>query len=86
MVALPSAPCIAPLIDTPPAALDAYRLQVMRLTCSAGLAGLPQLSLPAGTVSGCPVGLSLIGWAGGDEALLDMASRLSPHCGIASHL
>ena len=86
VVALPTAPSIAPLIDTPPAALDAHRLQVMRLTCSAGLAGLPQLSLPAGTVLGCPVGLSLIGWAGGDEALLDMASRLSPHCGIASHL
>ena len=86
VVALPTAPSIAPLIDTPPAALDAHRLQVMRLTCSAGLAGLPQLSLPAGTVLGCPVGLSLIGWAGGDEALLDMASRLSPHCGIASQL
>ena len=86
VVALPTAPSIAPLIDTPPAALDGHRLQVMRLTCSAGLAGLPQMSLPAGTVSSCPVGLSLIGWAGGDEALLDMASRLSPHCGIASQL
>jgi len=86
VVALPTAPSIAPLINTPPAALDAHRLQVMRLTCSAGLAGLPQMSLPAGTVSSCPVGLSLIGWAGGDEALLDMASRVSPHCGIASQL
>ena len=33
VVALPTAPSIAPLIDTPPAALDAHRLQVMRLTC-----------------------------------------------------
>jgi amidase len=86
VVALPSAPSIAPLIDTPPAALDAHRLQVMRLTCSAGLAGLPQASLPAGTVSGCPVGLSFIGWAGGDEAILDLAFRLSPHCGVAFQL
>lgn len=86
VVALPTSPSIAPLIDTPPAALDAHRLQVMRLTCSAGLAGLPQASLPAGTVSGCPVGLSLMGWPGGDEAILDLAFRLAPQCGIAAQL
>ncbi len=86
VVALPTAPSIAPLIDTPPAALDAHRLQVMRLTCTAGLAGLPQVSLPAGTLSGCPVGLSFIGWPGGDEALLDLAVAVSPQCGIAGQL
>jgi amidase len=57
---------------------------VMRLTCSAGLAGLPQISLPVGTVNGCPAGLSFIGWPGGDEAILDMAFRLARHCGIAA--
>ena len=72
-MALPSAPCIAPRIDTPAAEMDAYRTRVMRLTCIAGLGGLPQVSIPAGTVAGCPVGLSFIGWAGGDEALLDLA-------------
>ena len=82
VVALPSAPCIAPRIDTPAAELDAYRTRVMRLTCIAGLGGLPQVSIPAGTVAGCPVGLSFIGWAGGDEALLDLAVTLSKFCGI----
>jgi amidase len=82
IVALPSAPCIAPKIDTPAADMDAYRTRVMRLTCIAGLGGLPQVSIPAGTVSGCPVGLSFIGWAGGDETLLDLAVTLSRHCGI----
>ena len=86
VVALPTAPSIAPLIDTPGAALETHRLQVMRLTCTAGLGGLPQVSIPAGTVAGCPVGLSFIGWAGGDEALLDLALKLSPHCGIASEM
>jgi amidase len=81
VVALPSAPCIAPHMDTPAEALDSYRTRVMRLTCSAGLAGLPQVSIPAGTVSGCPVGLSFIGWPGGDEALLDLAATLARHCG-----
>ena len=82
IVTLPTSPSIAPLLDTPADALDAHRAKVMRLTCIAGLAGLPQVSVPAGTVSGCPVGLSFIGWAGGDEALLDLAVAVSRHCGL----
>jgi amidase len=81
LVALPSAPCIAPRLDTPPDGFDAYRIRVMRLTCIAGLGGLPQISIPVGIVDGCPVGLSFIGWAGGDEALLDLAVALARHCG-----
>jgi amidase len=77
IVALPSAPCIAPLIETPADRLESYRIRVMRLTCIAGLGGLPQVSIPIGTVDGCPVGLSFVGWAGGDEALLDLAVRLA---------
>jgi amidase len=82
VVALPSAPSIAPLIDTPAAALDDFRTRVMRLTCTAGLAGLPQVSIPAGTVDGCPAGLSFIAWAGGDEALLDLAVTMARFCGF----
>jgi amidase len=47
------------------------------------LAGLPQITIPVGTVAGCPAGLSFIGWAGGDEALLDLACAVAKHCGIA---
>jgi amidase len=82
LMALPTAPCIAPLVDTPADALDSFRVRVMRLTCMAGIAGLPQVNLPIGTVAGCPVGLSLIGWAGGDEALLDLACVLARYCGV----
>lgn len=49
----------------------------------AGLAGLPQMNLPVGTVAGCPAGMSLIAWAGGDEVLLDLAVSLARYCGIA---
>jgi amidase len=83
IVTLPTAPSIAPLIETSADKLETHRLQVMRLTCTAGLAGLPQVTVPAGTVAGCPVGLSFIGWAGSDEVLLELAATLSPHCGIA---
>jgi amidase len=82
VMALPTAPSIAPKIDTPQSELESFRVRVMRLTCTAGLGGLPQVTIPIGTVSGCPVGLSFIGWAGGDEALLDLAVTLSRFCGI----
>ena len=53
----------------------------MALTSIAGLSGLPQVSLPIGTVDGCPIGLSFIGWPGADETLLDLALSLAPYCG-----
>jgi amidase len=84
LLALPTAPCIAPPIDLPQAELDDFRVRVMRLTCTAGMAGLPQMNLPIGTLAGCPVGLSFIGWLGGDETLLDLACELSRHCGMAA--
>jgi amidase len=83
VLVLPTAPSIAPRVDTPAGDLEDFRVRVMRLTCTAGCAGLPQMSIPAGTLDGCPIGLSFIGWAGGDEALLDLAVTLSPHCGMA---
>jgi amidase len=78
---LPTAPCIAPRVDAPSEALESFRVRVMRLTCIAGLSGLPQVTLPIGSVDDCPVGLSFIGWAGGDEALLTLAVSLSRYCG-----
>jgi amidase len=54
------------------------------MTCISGLSGLPQISLPIGSLGGRPVGLSFIGWAGGDEALLDLAVKLSRYCGVAA--
>jgi amidase len=83
IMALPSAPTIAPLIDTPAESLESFRVRVMRLTCIAGLSGLPQVSTPIGTVAGCPVGLSFIGWAGGDEALLDLSVKMARYCGMS---
>jgi len=82
IVALPTAPSIAPLVTASGEALEHFRVRTMRLTCTAGIAGLPQISLPVGTVAGCPAGLSFIGWPGGDEILLDLAGELGRFCGI----
>jgi amidase len=84
ILALPTSPTIAPPVDTPAGELEDFRVRTMRLTCTAGIAGLPQMNIPAGTLNGCPIGLSFIGWAGGDEALLDLACVLSRHCGMAA--
>ena len=54
----------------------AYRNAAMALLCMAGLGGLPQLSLPLAEAEGCPAGLSLLGGAGADEALLALAARV----------
>jgi amidase len=82
IIALPTAPSIAPALAAAGEALELFRVRTMRLTCIAGLAGLPQITIPAGTVSGCPAGLSLIGWPAADEVLLDLACRLAHLCGI----
>jgi amidase len=83
VLALPTSPSIAPRIEMSGPELEEFRVRVMRLTCTSGISGLPQMSIPGGTINGCPIGLSFIGWAGGDEALLDLACELSRHCGMA---
>jgi amidase len=51
--------------------------RIVHLTCIAGLAGLPQISMPVADHGGVPVGLSLIGWRGSDNVLLSLARALS---------
>ena len=84
VLVLPTCPAIAPLTHAPNDVHEAFRTRAMRMTCIAGLSGLPQMSLPIATIGGRPIGLSFIGWAGGDEALLDLAVKLSRYCGIAA--
>ncbi|MBI2292990.1 MAG: hypothetical protein HYU73_22245 [Betaproteobacteria bacterium] len=69
---------IAPLRNTPPAESDEFRARALSLLCIAGLARLPQVSLPLAKLDGCPLGLSLIAAHGADTMLLDIARRLDP--------
>lgn len=73
---LPSAASLAPLRDADAQAVDAVRLRTLRITCLAGLAGLPQVSLPLADGYGVPLGISLLGPAGSDRALIALAVRL----------
>jgi amidase len=56
--------------------LNRQRQADLRFLCIASLAGLPQISLPAFDIDAAPVGLSLIGAAGTDIALLQLGARL----------
>ena len=73
---LPTMPDIAPLKTEPDSALEDYRNRAIRLLCVAGLAGLPQLSLPLAGRDGAPLGLSLLGPRGSDRALVAVAQSL----------
>lgn len=83
VLALPTAPGPAHPTDISPEELEAFRKGLLALTSVAGLAGLPQVSLPIAAAGGCPVGLGLIGPPGSDEELLALAERLMAVLGPA---
>ena len=79
VIVLPTTPTLPPVSGVPDGdAFVEFRTLTLQSTCLAGHAGLPQMSIPAVTAGGIPVGLSAIGWQGGDEALLDLAVQLEP--------
>jgi amidase len=67
----------APRLDATARDLDAYRHEAMAFLCPAGIAGLPQLVMPAVRIDGAPVGISILAAPGGDRALLDAAVRIA---------
>ena len=71
---LPSAATVAPPPDLDQAANEDLRTRTIGLTCLAGLAGAPAVSLPLGHADGLPVGVCLLGRVGEDERLLAAAS------------
>jgi amidase len=74
MLCLPTAPGIAPRLNTSQAELETFRANAFALLSIAGLARLPQLNLPLGSFDGCPLGLSVIGPRGCDQGMLDWAA------------
>ncbi len=80
---IPTAPCIALRVDAGDDEIGTFYRNALTLTSIAGHAGIPQISLPAGKVEGCPVGLSVLASPGRDRALLDLAVRYADVTGIA---
>ncbi len=79
----PTSPCPAPLVTATDAEQDRIRRVTIGITAIAGFCGLPEVTLPAATVDGAPVGLSLVGGVGSDRALLAFARRAAGVLGLA---
>lgn len=78
---LPSASSEALKRDAAPDVVDTVRTRTFRITCIAGLSGLPQVNLPFIGEGGLPVGVSLMGPKGSDLALIRIAVRLGRQLG-----
>ena len=72
----PTSPVVAPPRDQPLSGKRASQARIIRLTSMGGTTGRPQLSMPLAEVDGLPVGLSLMGSRGDDEALIGFAMEI----------
>jgi amidase len=71
----PTSPCPAPPLAASLEEQDLVRASTIGVTAIAGLAGLPEVTLPVATVRGAPIGLSLTAGHGHDRGLLAFAGR-----------
>jgi len=78
VICLPTTPRPAPPRGSSMTEVEiVQRQQAMALLCTAGLGGLPQISLPVAEVAGAPVGLSIIARRGADLDLLGLAAEVN---------
>ena len=79
LLILPTVPGAAPHSDIGFDALQDYRERALRLLCLSGLSGFPQITIPLGAVDDAPFGISLLGPAGSDMALIGLARTILDH-------
>lgn len=77
IIIMPTTPGPAPSVCSPASVLAAERRRVQLLVSPAGVAGLPQVSMPWIKVDGAPVGLSVIGARGNDGTVVHAANLLA---------
>ncbi|WP_431269061.1 amidase [Dankookia sp. P2] len=82
VLVFPTSPAPAPKLTASLADQNAVRELTMGVSAISGLAGLCEVSIPAGRDGGAPVGLSLVAAPGRDRALLSLAARLSEATGL----
>ncbi|AMX99602.1 amidase [Mesorhizobium ciceri] len=71
----PTAPSVALPLGMAGEALEAYRSRSISMLCTAGLSGLPQISMPIAEVEGLPFGISILGPRNSEMALLALCRR-----------
>lgn len=73
-----SAPHVGAELDE----LNAFRVAAMGLTCPAGHANVPQLSMPLAEAGGAALGLSIMAWRNQDELLLELGRKVAKEAGL----
>jgi amidase len=73
---IPTAPGIAPLLQQSGEEMENRRAKTLQLTCIAGLAGLPQITIPLTSVEGSAYGISVIAGPRQDIKLLTWAKEI----------
>jgi len=76
ILVIPTAPGPAPLLHLRGEKAEQYRAKTMQLSCIAGLAGVPQVTLPLAEVDGLPIGLSFIANHHQDLKLLNWVNEI----------
>ena len=76
VLCIPTSPSIALPQNLGGEQLEQFRQNALALLCVAGLAGLPQVSLPLGRYDSCPIGISLIGSRNSDSRLLALTASI----------
>ena len=80
IVLIPSASGVAPLIGEATIGgpdIERERTATLRMTCIAGLGGLPAVNIPLQTSTGLPCGICAVGPAGSDRALIHVTAELA---------
>lgn len=70
LLVIPTAASVAPQKNAPPESVEGIRAITMQLTCIAGLAGLPQVTVPIFKKDGMALGLSFVANKNLDRSLL----------------
>jgi Asp-tRNA(Asn)/Glu-tRNA(Gln) amidotransferase A subunit family amidase len=81
LILMPTVPSAAPALSAPSDVVDAIRERSQQLLCIAGLAGLPQVSVPWAVIDGAPVGLSIVGPRHADASVIGAARWLQERLG-----
>ncbi|MCL7745671.1 amidase [Halalkalibacter alkaliphilus] len=77
VILMPTAPGVAPLLNTSGKDLEDQRMKTLQMTCISGLTGFPQISLPLTEIDGLPIGLSIIAGPNQDRRLLEWINNIS---------
>jgi len=77
ILCLPTMPFPATKQGEPLSVASAQGDRILCLCAHGGLPGVPQVSIPGAGVDGLPIGLSIVGGAGSDAALVPVGAALT---------